>query len=111
MPDLATQHDDGVFEPDEDTLINALRNQDDIPILMDVVTEQVSSSMSQEGHLAHSIDSPQEEVVGSTTFIDSGLPSQEFIAKTIANVLARRLPELVTEVVSLLHDAKANEED
>lgn len=120
MSDLATQHDDGVFEPDEETLISALRNQDDIPILMDVVEEQITASTSQEVHLSQSLDglSPSDEPSQSEVRFEPAeekatskecnalvaLP-QELIAKTVADVLAKRLPELVEEVVQALQTA------
>ena len=139
MSDLATQYDDGVFEPDEETLISALRNQDDIPILMDIVAERVdvektAFSVSQEEHLAHSFDDPlmdeelKEEAVSESVqqeasqndFFDHSLDtatpdnvvadsvlSQELIAKTIAEVLEKRLPELVSEVMQALQSARA----
>jgi len=43
MSDLTAQRDDA-FEPDEEALAAALRNQDDIPILMDVVADKVEGS-------------------------------------------------------------------
>ncbi len=46
MSDLIAQRDDA-FEPDEDALAAALRNQDDIPILMDVVADQVDEEKSE----------------------------------------------------------------
>ena len=139
MSDLATQYDDGVFEPDEETLISALRNQDDIPILMDIVAERVdvektAFSVSQEEHLAHSFDDPlmdeelKEEAVSESVqqeasqndlfdhSLDTATPDnvvtdsvlyQELIAKTIAEVLEKRLPELVSEVMQALQSARA----
>jgi hypothetical protein len=137
MSDLATQYDDGVFEPDEETLMSALRNQDDIPILMDIVAERESLSASQETHLEQSFsehkeqdakqqdilddnvsqeayqndskeESPalsQDEVVTLNDVVTESTLSQELIAKTIADVLERRLPELVSEVMQALQAA------
>ena len=137
MSDLATQYDDGVFEPDEETLMSALRNQDDIPILMDIVAERESLSSSQESHLEQSFgeykeqdvksqdilgesvsqeacqndskeESPalsQDEVVTLNDVVAESTLSQELIAKTIADVLERRLPELVSEVMQALQAA------
>ncbi|WP_137170516.1 hypothetical protein [Marinomonas sp. FW-1] len=124
MSDLATQHDDGVFEPDEETLISALRNQDDIPILMDVVEEQLTASVSQEMHISQSFDDPSsidglsqpEEALGpaeETAAKEEGVtaePSKELIAKAIADVLAKRLPELVEEVMQTLQTASTSHE-
>jgi hypothetical protein len=120
MSDLATQHDDGVFEPDEETLISALRNQDDIPILMDVVEEQVTASISQEVYLSESLNGSSlsdesshsevriESAEEKITVEESDAPatfSKEVVAKTIADVLAKRLPELVEEVMQTLQAA------
>ncbi|RBP77758.1 hypothetical protein DFP80_1257 [Marinomonas rhizomae] len=130
MSDLAAQYDDGVFEPDEETLISALRNQDDIPILMDIVAERDSLSSSQEVHLEQSFSEYKEPVEECQNVIDSSdsheaslnaskdpslddvvtldnvvaesALSQELIAKTIADVLEKRLPELVSEVMQAL---------
>ena len=119
MSDLAAQHDGGIFEPDEETLMSALRNQDDIPILMDIVTDQTPFSAGQEMHLAQSIDGSHsqneseqsegspDEVPVITDMLISSNASQELIAKTIADVLEKRLPELVSEVMQALHTAGA----
>jgi len=119
MSDLATQHDDGIFEPDEETLMSALRNQDDIPILMDIVADQTPFSAGQEMHLTQSFDDSQArneseqdegsqvEAVTPADMLTSSNVSQELIAKTIANVLEKRLPELVLEVMQALHEAGA----
>lgn len=119
MSDLATHHDDGIFEPDEETLMSALRNQDDIPILMDIVADQTPFSAGQEMHLAQSFDGSQArneseqdedaqvEAVAPADILTSSNVSQELIAKTIADVLEKRLPELVLEVMQALHEAGA----
>lgn len=103
MSDVATQKNE-VFEPDEDTLISALRNQDDIPILMDVVAEQVAARASQEDHLARALDNTSAEEVDPAVSEDF---SQERIAKAIAGVLEKRLPELVSEVVEALYSSSS----
>jgi|UniRef100_A6W2H3 hypothetical protein len=134
MSDLATQYDDSIFEPDEETLMSALRNQDDIPILMDIVAEKESFTSSQEAHLERSCSERKEQDVKERDLLDVSvsqeayqndskdeLPdprldevvtlsnvvaessfSQELIAKTIADVLEKRLPELVLEVMQVL---------
>ncbi len=113
MSDLATSHDD-IFEPDEEALISALRNQDDIPILMDIVADQVSSSVSQEAHFVQSLDDHKNTIPDDETGIPPVLaeevsalsvssPSQAQIAKAIGDVLEKRLPELVAEVIQALH--------
>jgi hypothetical protein len=124
MSDLAAQHDDGVFEPDEETLMSAFRNQDDIPILMDIVTDQASFSVSQEAHLAQPFDDLEDESIShkrasdeasieevSVEAMSSLNPSQALIAKAIADVLEKRLPELVMEVVQALHAADRQKHD
>ena len=134
MSDLATQYDDGVFEPDEETLISALRNQDDIPILMDIVAETVPVSSDKSVHSAQPLDEPEEygmqsekdlledhdfssdsaegthdddmdDVLTLNDIVDESPLSQALIAKAIASVLERRLPELVSEVMQALQDA------
>lgn len=107
MSDLATHHDNGAFEPDEETLISALRNQDDIPILMDVVAEQVAACASQEDHLVQILDGSSDEREAKTTDATAVIFSQEFVAKTIAGVLEKRLPELVSEVMQTLYSSDA----
>ena len=140
MSDLATQYDDGVFEPDEETLISALRNQDDIPILMDIVAERGSLSSSQEAHLEESFnentpdanhqdqdalgdsasleasqnDSKDPSLDGVVTLDDvvtESALSQDLIAKTIADVLEKRLPELVSEVMQALQAAETAQKE
>lgn len=116
MSDLATQAQQSGFEPDEETLISALRNQDDIPILMDVVTEQVSASLSQADHLQHTLsDQPTElEVTASDVKIeaaenvatDNG-PTAAQISQAVESVLQKRLPELVSEVLQALNSQSA----
>lgn len=69
MSDLASSQDDGTFEPDEETLMSALRNQDDIPILMDIVNDTESFTSRQEAHLRHSFDDPLPDEP-----IESGAP-------------------------------------
>lgn len=136
MSDLATSHDDGTFEPDEETLISALRNQDDIPILMDIVEEAVAapyaSSNSQEAHLQHSFDAkeastdapvsppplsdqqsrPKEEVKKPTTSSSTLSVSPEQLNRAIVEALEKRLPDLmtalVTEVVQNLQASSSN---
>ena len=65
-----TREEEFIPEPDESVLISALRNQDDIPILMDVVGEGLAPKVSQEGHLSQvlaqgtdtELDDPQAKV-------------------------------------------------
>ncbi|MGO2512805.1 hypothetical protein [Marinomonas polaris] len=143
MSDLATHYDDGVLEPDEETLMSALRNQDDIPILMDIVAERESLSSSQEAHLEQSFSEHKEqdakpqdildgsvsqeayqndfkdessdpsldEVVTLNEVVAESALSQELIAKTIADVLEKRLPELVSEVMQALHAAGTTQKE
>jgi len=105
MSDLAAHHEDGVLEPDEETLVSALRNQDDIPILMDVVAEQVATCTSQEEHLVQTFDDLDNEQKTEAMRALPGNVSQEFVEKTIAGVLEKRLPELISEVMQALHSS------
>jgi hypothetical protein len=134
MSDLATQYDDGVFEPDEEILMSALRNQDDIPILMDIVAEIKPIPVMQDVHITqplgdaeeqsallhkvqlednvpddsvkNALDEPLDDsldgVVTLNDVVTESALSQELIAKTIASVLERRLPDLVAEVMQAL---------
>lgn len=106
MSDMAAQRN-GVLEPDEEVLISALRNQDDIPILMDIVAEQVAACPSQEDHLIQSLDETDGKVEAKDTDISTANFSQELISKSIADVLERRLPELVAEVIQTLYSSDA----
>jgi hypothetical protein len=103
MSDLVAQYDGAVPELDEETLVSALRNQDDIPILMDVVVEQVHVGVSQETHFSQSfekVDEHEEVEVGNA---EASSFSQALISKAIAEVLEKRLPELVAEVMQTLN--------
>ncbi|MBR7888931.1 hypothetical protein J9B83_08220 [Marinomonas sp. A79] len=120
MSDLATSHDDGTFEPDEDALMSALRNQDDIPILMDIVVDGAAASYprstSQEAHLQHSFDVKDAPLDNETTELsppaqtthtekpitqsDTLIVSSEQINRAIVDVLEKRLPELMTALVA-----------
>ncbi|WP_417528177.1 hypothetical protein [Marinomonas shanghaiensis] len=146
MSDLATQYDDGVFEPDEEILMSALRNQDDIPILMDIVAEIKPIPVMQDVHITQplgnaeepsallhkaqlednvpddsvrdaldepyddsvedALDEPHDDsldgVVTLNDVVTESALSQELIAKTIASVLEKRLPDLVAEVMQAL---------
>ncbi|MCV2404113.1 hypothetical protein OFY17_14700 [Marinomonas sp. C2222] len=112
MSDLTTQHDDAV-EPDEEVLISALRNQDDIPILMDVVSEKIEAGVSQEVYMTQSVEvglsaAPETDSVDTAQEVVSqeaqqqDVKAQEKIAAAISEVLERRLPELVAEVITVL---------
>lgn len=103
MSDLAIQNDDSSFEPDEETLISALRNQDDIPILMDVVAEKLNDCVSQEEYLSKTVDDSHEDVDTLKTHMSSLPYSQDSIANAITVVLEKRLPELVAEVIQTLN--------
>lgn len=114
MSDLAANQNEDVFEPDEETLISALRNQDDIPILMDVVTDPDSSDdgVSQEEHLAHSVEEITEQ---SMSAVVDELPQQATVTraalepKPISVVLAKRLPDLVAEVIQQMQTSESGD--
>ncbi|MCZ2723519.1 hypothetical protein O1D97_18370 [Marinomonas sp. 15G1-11] len=116
MSDLPQEHENLVAEPDENVLIAALRNQDDIPILMDIVGDHVSLSVSQEVHLSDKMEKEftQEDCTGVVA--DNGLPRAssdvekisltEFdsaqLHKAISTVIERLLPTIVSNVVAEL---------
>ncbi|WP_133012382.1 hypothetical protein [Marinomonas flavescens] len=142
MPDVASKITDDVFEshaftgnafnhdelePDEEDLVAALRNQDDIPILMDVVADTLSSSLSQEGQLSDAMKNlvleqestipvlcnEEPDVVLASTHVeaktenlagDVAVFTHEHIAEAVSKVLEKRLPELVQEVLSVMQD-------
>lgn len=112
-------------EPDESVLISALRNQDDIPILMDVVGESLVPKVSQEGHLSQilaqgldeELDTPfekEELLAASLSASDSVTKSLSHahdaslkiepakLQKAIENAFAKLLPRLIEEVVQEL---------
>lgn len=101
MSELTSQHEDSVLEPDEDTLISALRNQDDIPILMDIVADSAAASLSQEDYLVNSLG---EEAADASP--DTPVYSEALIAKAISSVLEKRLPELVQEVLQVIRETE-----
>lgn len=149
MPDVASKITDDVFEshaftgnafnhdelePDEEDLVAALRNQDDIPILMDVVADTLSSSLSQEGQLSDAMKklvleqestipvlcNEEPDVVLASTHVeektehveektenvagDVAVFTHEHIAEAVSKVLEKRLPELVQEVLSVMQN-------
>ncbi|MBJ7556967.1 hypothetical protein [Marinomonas spartinae] len=168
MSELAAHYEETTLEPDENTLINALRNQDDIPILMDVVTDKEDIDVI-DNEFAHSAatssepmglaelvaedlredqDARQEEAISQTNdqedhsdipvlttpeaapagFTPAQQPPlqnesvhqrsqqaageqselQEAISIALAEVLQRRLPELVEEVLHLVNEQMSN---
>ena len=146
MPDLASQIEDSVLnesaleemafqdtvlddnqcEPDEHTLMSALRNQDDIPILMDVVAEKLSATVSQESQFSDAMEgldriqndappvlSDEEQAPHSVAAEpqletnpqeDENPDRQAAIAQAISSVLEKRLPELVQEVLQAMDE-------
>jgi len=122
-----TREEEFIPEPDESVLISALRNQDDIPILMDVVGESLVPKISQEGHLSQILaqglddvlETPfekEELIAASSSSSASGSviqapslanesalkiePARLQIA--IENAFAKMLPSLIEEVVQEL---------
>lgn len=119
MSDVLSDTEMYSSEPDETVLTAALRNKDDIPILMDIVGE-ATTPISQEQHFVQSFTndkSPQpdvseepilEEPVIAAPVTDSKVESSakavseidsERLAVAIEAVLQRKLPEIVQEVV------------
>ncbi|WP_394182712.1 hypothetical protein [Marinomonas posidonica] len=113
MSDLATNQNEETHEPDEETLISALRNQDDIPILMDVVTDPDSEEdgVSQEEHFVHSVEDVTEQVESSVEATVSNYASREALEQAITSVLQKRLPELVAEVIQVMQTTESKNEN
>jgi hypothetical protein len=72
---------------------------------MDIVAEQVAACASQEDHLVQTLDGSSDESEAEKTDVVAVKLSQEFVAKTIAGVLEKRLPELVSEVMQTLYSS------
>jgi hypothetical protein len=120
-----TREEEFIPEPDESVLISALRNQDDIPILMDVVGDSLVPKVSQEGHLSQilaqgleeELDTPfekEELLAASSSASDSVTQSLSHthdtalnvepaqLQKAIENAFVKLLPRLIEEVVQEL---------
>lgn len=159
MSELATYHEEKVLEPDEFTLMNALRNQDDIPILMDVVTDKEGVTDDAEDDYSDLDSVSVEAEQGNASLMDDDIPlvnesveealidndlvddedsipvlteaeaydptsmladvieskataaipssygiSEELIASAISEVLEKRLPELVSDVLRVINE-------
>ncbi|SBS30079.1 hypothetical protein MAQ5080_01580 [Marinomonas aquimarina] len=69
MSDVLSDAQMYLSEPDETVLTAALRNKDDIPILMDVVgADEVTTPVSQEMHLKKLLSSDKEPEKAATHF-------------------------------------------
>ena len=159
MSELASYHEEKVLEPDEFTLMNALRNQDDIPILMDVVTDKDGVTDDVEDDYSDLDSVSVEAGQGDESLMDDDIPlvnesveealidndlvddedsipvlteaeaydptsmladvieskttaaipsphgiSEELIASAISEVLEKRLPELVSDVLRVINE-------
>lgn len=159
MSELASYHEEKVLEPDEFTLMNALRNQDDIPILMDVVTDKEGVTDDAEDDYSDLDFVSVEAEQGDVSLMDDDVPlvnesveealidndlvddedsipvltdaeaydptsmladvieskttaaipsshgiSEELIASAISEVLEKRLPELVSDVLRVINE-------
>ncbi len=111
MSDLSQEHEHISSEPDENVLIEALRNQDDIPILMDIVGEHVSLSLNQETYFSKKMASdisnlkatPSTEEVSEQSHALSFSDVDAIQLQTaIQTVIERLLPTIVEEVVKEL---------
>jgi hypothetical protein len=117
MTDTYFDIDNLELEPDEGVLAAALRNKDDIPILMDVVSAKVATHVSQADYLAQSLkvgsQSEEESVEAALTPASpiaeeneqtstSLAVTREQISQAISAVLQRQLPQLVAEVMTEL---------
>jgi len=120
-----TREEEFIPEPDESVLISALRNQDDIPILMDVVGESLVPKISQEGHLSQILaqglddvlETPfeKEELIAASSSASGSVIQAPSLANesalkieparlqiAIENAFAKMLPSLIEEVVQEL---------
>lgn len=117
MTDTYFDIDDLELEPDEGVLAAALRNKDDIPILMDVVSAKVATHVSQADYLAQSLkvgaqseEEPAEATLSPVSPVADEIEqtstslavTQEQISQAISAVLQRQLPQLVAEVMTEL---------
>ena len=126
-----TREEEFIPEPDESVLMSALRNQDDIPILMDVVGASLATKISQEGHLSQILakgtdneldDSiEQEELLAASSTatasvtepqspsidIDSLIIEPTRLQNAIEKAFVKLLPSLIEEVVNELELSKA----
>lgn len=124
-----TREEEFIPEPDESVLMSALRNQDDIPILMDVVGESLAPKVSQAGHLsqvlAQGSESEQEDPLEKEELIAASSPAAESVIEAhspsnddenntesaqlqqaIERAFAKVLPSLIEEVVKELESTK-----
>jgi hypothetical protein len=120
-----TREEEFIPEPDESVLISALRNQDDIPILMDVVGESLVPKISQEGHLSQilaqglddvlEIPFEKEELLAASSSASDSVTDPHYyvnenslkieparLQNAIENAFAKLLPRLIDEVVQEL---------
>ncbi len=125
-----TREEEFIPEPDENVLMSALRNQDDIPILMDVVGESLAPKISQAGHLSQvlaqgaesetDLDLPtkKEELIAASSTaavsVTEPTPSNdnltssiepERLQQAIEKAFAKLLPSLVEAVVNELEQS------
>lgn len=124
MADFPEEYEHTVVEPDENVLIAALRNQDDIPILMDIVGDHVSLNVSQEVHFSekmhnessenqHSLNNLSSDMEQNSTALSeaetSGSINAERIQAAVQKAIEKFLPDIVSEVVKELQvDSKTN---
>jgi hypothetical protein len=117
MTDTYFDIDNLELEPDEGVLAAALRNKDDIPILMDVVSAKVATHVSQADYLAQSLKvgsqseeesvepalNPASPIAEENEQTSTSLAvTREQISQAISAVLQRQLPQLVAEVMTEL---------
>ena len=126
-----TREEEFIPEPDESVLMSALRNQDDIPILMDVVGASLAPKVSQEGHLSqilaqgadNELDDAikQEELLAASSTAAASVtepqsPSIDIdlliieparLQNAIEKAFVKLLPSLIEEVVNELELSKA----
>lgn len=99
-----------VPEPDESVLMAALRNQDDIPILMDVVGENLPQRTSQEQYLTSAMTREADKSSDQKSTIQTSerhTVSPDLLHAAIEKALQRMLPQLADEVLKELKNLAA----
>jgi hypothetical protein len=109
MSDFLQDQTDYLPEPDESILMAALRNKDDIPILMDIVGEQLPSRVSQEMHLSRTLKSQVEphDIDTQVQVPPVTKPIDEAALKiAIESAFAALLPDIVAKVAQILQETE-----
>lgn len=104
-------------EPDEKLLSEALKNKDDIPILMDVIADELKARVSQEDYFANAIADPIPVLSDVTELdVESALGEGEFQKEVKQTSVAReseaepQTPTVATTVNEVESDKIESEE-